>query len=291
MKIVNKEERKDRGKKGIKGLILGESGVGKTSLLYTLEENETLFIDLEAGDLSVKDWNGTSIKCNSWAECRDIAVLMGGLDLVSPIGLNGNYTERHYNSVKEKFGKEFKPECFKTLFIDSITFASKFCLEWAMNVPYIREKNNVMAAYGLLAKEFFYWVQYFQRMIEKNVWFLSLLGREEDENEGTFYVPQVEGKKLATEVPGILDEVFTMLLLMQKVDLSRPKEEEEKRVFVCKRGNPRKCLAKDRSGALSVYEKANLGLITEKINAFNTSEGKGEPNKNSKTKQEGDKKK
>ena len=38
--------------RGIKGCIFGRSGVGKTSLLWTLPAPTTLFVDLEAGDLS-----------------------------------------------------------------------------------------------------------------------------------------------------------------------------------------------------------------------------------------------
>ncbi|MBA5724588.1 AAA family ATPase, partial [Candidatus Liberibacter sp.] len=47
--------------KGIKGCIFGKSGIGKTSLLWTLPEESTLFIDLEAGDLPVKEWKGASL--------------------------------------------------------------------------------------------------------------------------------------------------------------------------------------------------------------------------------------
>ena len=39
-------------RRGIKGCIFGKSGIGKTSLLWTLEASTTLFLDLEAGDPS-----------------------------------------------------------------------------------------------------------------------------------------------------------------------------------------------------------------------------------------------
>ena len=41
-------------RKGIKGVIFGRSGIGKTSLLWTLDAPTTLFLDLEAGDLAVE---------------------------------------------------------------------------------------------------------------------------------------------------------------------------------------------------------------------------------------------
>jgi hypothetical protein len=37
--------------RGIKGCIFGKSGIGKTSILWTLPEGNTLFFDMEAGDL------------------------------------------------------------------------------------------------------------------------------------------------------------------------------------------------------------------------------------------------
>ena len=48
--------------RGIKGCIFGNSGIGKTSLLWTLDPDRTLFMDLEAGDLAIEGWAGDSIR-------------------------------------------------------------------------------------------------------------------------------------------------------------------------------------------------------------------------------------
>ena len=58
--------------RGVKGTIFGKSGIGKTSLLWTLNRT-TLFIDLEAGDLAIEGWSGDSVAA-AWAERRDFAV-------------------------------------------------------------------------------------------------------------------------------------------------------------------------------------------------------------------------
>ena len=63
--------------RGIKGCIFGKSGIGKTSLLWTLDPARTLFMDLEAGDLAIEGWPGDSIRPRTWAECRDFAVFIG----------------------------------------------------------------------------------------------------------------------------------------------------------------------------------------------------------------------
>jgi hypothetical protein len=55
MKIITADERL-REKSGVKMLIVGPAKIGKTSQLRTLDARRTLFIDLEAGDLAVRDW-------------------------------------------------------------------------------------------------------------------------------------------------------------------------------------------------------------------------------------------
>ena len=57
LNIISADERAEEHR-GIKGCILGKAGIGKTSLLWTLEAKSTLFIDLEAGDLAVDGSEG-----------------------------------------------------------------------------------------------------------------------------------------------------------------------------------------------------------------------------------------
>lgn len=45
---------------GVKIVIFGLYGIGKTSLLKTLDESTTLCLDFEAGFLAVQDWKGDS---------------------------------------------------------------------------------------------------------------------------------------------------------------------------------------------------------------------------------------
>ena len=56
--------------RGIKGCIFGKSGIGKTTLLWTLDAQSTLFMDLEAGDLAIEGWQGDTIRPRTWTECR-----------------------------------------------------------------------------------------------------------------------------------------------------------------------------------------------------------------------------
>ena len=82
MKTLTAAERASEVR-GAKIAILGRPGVGKTSLLRTLAPQtlaETLFLDAEAGDLSVADLKVASIRPSTWPDFRDIACALGGPD-------------------------------------------------------------------------------------------------------------------------------------------------------------------------------------------------------------------
>src|SRR5260363_93268 len=48
--------------RGVKGVLIGKSGIGKTLQLWTLPAESTLFFDLEAGDLAVEGWLGDTLR-------------------------------------------------------------------------------------------------------------------------------------------------------------------------------------------------------------------------------------
>ena len=62
-KIITADERMST-QDGIKGVIFGPAKIGKTSLLWTLDPKSTLFVDLEAGGLSVQGWQGWQLLRN-----------------------------------------------------------------------------------------------------------------------------------------------------------------------------------------------------------------------------------
>ena len=79
------------------------SGIGKTSLLWTLEPERTLFFDLEAGDLAIEGWSGDSIRPKTWQECRDFAVFIGGPN--PALREDQPYSQAHFDAVCAKFVK------------------------------------------------------------------------------------------------------------------------------------------------------------------------------------------
>ena len=73
MNIIGADQRASESR-GVKALIVGPTGVGKTSLLRTLDPARTLFVDIEAGDLSVQDVPVDTVRLNDWpaARCRGL---------------------------------------------------------------------------------------------------------------------------------------------------------------------------------------------------------------------------
>ncbi len=130
--IISADERLAE-KRGIKGCIFGKSGIGKTSLLWTLDPKTTLFFDLEAGDLAVEDWAGDTIRPKTWQECRDFAVFIGGAN--PALRDDQPYSQAHFDAVCEKFGDSSGLDKYQTIFIDSITVAGRLCFGWCKGQP------------------------------------------------------------------------------------------------------------------------------------------------------------
>ena len=61
LRIITADERLAEANLKTTAVILGPSGVGKTTLLKTLPDATTLCLDLEAGLKSVQDWRGDSL--------------------------------------------------------------------------------------------------------------------------------------------------------------------------------------------------------------------------------------
>lgn len=250
---------------GIKGVIFGPHGIGKTSLLNDLPEDTTLALDMEAGMLAVKDWKGDKHKIRTWQEARIFASLVGGPNPSSPPG--EPYSKAYYDQCVAHAAKawsEIKIEKYETFFLDSITEASRLALSWAKGQAECttqQGKLDMRKAYGLMGQEMIAWFKQFQHAPDKNVWFVGGLDRKELDGGKVLWEPQIEGSKATAELPGIFDEVLTLA----KIDINRDGKVVPQCAFVCHLLNNWGYPAKDRSRTLKLIEEPNLAKLMDKM--------------------------
>ena len=183
--------------RGIKGVIFGPSGIGKTSLLWTLLNSTTLFFDLEAGDLAIEGLAIDAIRPRTWPECRDFAVFIGGPN--PALRADQTYSQAHFEAVCQKYGDPAVLAKYDTVFIDSITVAGRLCFGWCKGQPEAFSektgKPDVRGAYGLHGREMIAWLTHLQHTRGKNVWFVGILDEKHDDFNRKVFSPRSTARR------------------------------------------------------------------------------------------------
>ena len=257
--IITAEQRQQEHK-GVKAVLLGASGVGKTSQLWTLPADKTLFVDLEAGDLAIEGWQGDAVRPPTWPDFRLLVAFIGGPN--PALADNQPYSQAHYEQACKVFGARDVLDKYAIFFVDSITALSRLCFQWCSKQPEAFSdrtgKPDTRGAYGLHGREMIAALNHLQHVRGKHVIYVGILEERVDDFNRRIFQPQIEGSRTGLELPGIVDEVITLASL--------PDEEGSlQRCFVCQTLNPWGFPAKDRSGRLEQTEPAHLGQLLRKI--------------------------
>jgi hypothetical protein len=110
---------------------------------------------------------------------------------------------------------------------------------------------------------------------DKDIILVGILEQKLDAYQRAYWSPQIEGSKTALELPGIVDEVISLVVDPREPEGEKSNEDSshtslhdlkpKTRVFVCITLNPWGYPAKDRSGRLQELEEPDLGKLLAKI--------------------------
>jgi phage nucleotide-binding protein len=163
---------------GIKVLVHGPAGAGKTSLCATTGE-PTVIISAEAGLLSLRGHDIPVIEVKSLADVHEA-----------------------YGFITQS--SEAKP--FRWVCLDSISEIAEVCLAHEKS-----KTKDPRAAYGALQDEMGALIRAFRDLPGKNVYFSSKQERKEDQTSGAqLYYPSLPGAKLGQGIGYFFDEVFAL---------------------------------------------------------------------------------
>ena len=271
LRIITADERLSATENKTSLAVFGPPGVGKTTLIKSLPEDEAVCFDLEAGMKSVQDWRGPSIPIRSFDDFRDLVILIGGPDPAQhPDSYYGAGYHAHVQAKYADSGLEAFLKGRSIIFVDSITDLTRQAMTYAkQQAEAFSErtgKPDVRGAYGLLGREVIQALKHLQHARGKTVIFVGVLEKVTDEFGASSWVPQMEGSKAGRELPGIVDQVLSMQLFGKDADGAWSLDEKStERRLVCKSGNPWGLPAKDRSGRLDMTEPADLAALLAKI--------------------------
>ena len=216
---------RDAHSDGVKILVYGVAGAGKTSLAASLPN--PVIASAEAGLLSL---SGVEIP---YVEIQTIE------DLIE-----------FYEWVTEGEGVSYE-----SIVLDSISEIG----ETILNAEKKKAKDP-RQAYGEMQSKVTDLIRAFRDIKGKNVYFSAKLEKSDDEMGVKYYGPSMPGNKTTQGMPYFFDEVLALRLFTTTDENG---ETVTQRALQCHPDNS--WTAKDRSGKLDAFEPADLGAVIKKI--------------------------
>jgi len=234
MKISNTNE---QTYKGIKILVYGEQGKGKTFLASTLTNEKPVILSFESGLMCLQDFNIPVIDCTTDDN---------GNTLDEPARINKLVDSIEWLKTDEAKSK------FTCVFVDSLTEVAD-TLEKYLSKKHENNSNNFIV-WKELADKMENIVRSFRDMNYYVQVFTALEDVDKDSDGRLFRKANFPGKKTGFVVQACFDEVLRLTV-----------DQDGKRFLQCqpKAG----IIVKDRSNRLKEIEPANLQEIVDKIRA------------------------
>lgn len=167
---------------GVKVLVYGQAGAGKTTLIKTAPA--PLILSAEAGLLSLA---GTDIP---YVEIHSIAEL----------GEVGQWITQSKEAAQ-----------FKTICLDSISEIAEVCLSEAK-----QSLKDGRAAYGEMADQMSKVIRAYRDIPGRNIYFTAKMDKSESDTGARLFAPSMPGKTLTQQLPYFFDEVLALRLVTDK---------------------------------------------------------------------------
>ena len=211
---------------GVKILVYGQAGAGKTTMIKTLPN--PIILSAEAGLLPLAELDIPFIQISTPQDMYEAYSFLRG-----------------------------RPEGIESVAIDSL---SEIAEVWLSNITKTGNNGQPLKdkrqAYGEMANQMIDLVRAF-RDLPLNVYMTATQERAQDEDTGyMLYTPSLPGKQLPGKLPYLFDEVFCLLT---------HKNEDGSVQRALLTSGDMKYTAKDRSGKLSAYEPPDLSAVINKI--------------------------
>jgi len=161
---------------GVKILVYGHSGAGKTSLIPTLPN--PVVLSAEGGLLSIADHDVP------YLEIRDMQTLMDAYNFITQDGQANN---------------------FDSIALDSISEIAEVVLSAEK-----KKTKDPRQAYGELMTQMQDLIRAFRDIKGKHVYFTAKCEKQQDEQGRLLYSPSMPGAKLGQQLPYFFDEVFAL---------------------------------------------------------------------------------
>jgi phage nucleotide-binding protein len=206
-------------------LVYGNPGVGKTTLARTCP-GPVLILSAESGLLSLAGQEIDVIEVTSWAMLNDVAVWLRSEEA------------RHY----------------KTIFIDSLTELSQRLVE-SLKEKYPDRKDS-FPLWGEYSDTMRRFIKFARDLRPYNVIFTALSSTDKDEVGRRYTSVNIQGSKVAADLPAFFDEVFALRIFTKD-------DGTETRALVTREHDG--WTGKDRSGRLELFEPPDISKLSLKV--------------------------
>ena len=173
---INLKTTKGLTANGVKVLVYGQAGAGKTSLIKTLPN--PIVLSAEGGLLSIQDADLPYIEITSMTELQEA-----------------------YKWLTEAA----EAKAYKSVALDSISEIAEVCLNHEKKV-----NKDPRAAYGAMQEQMADIIRAFRDLPGRHVYMSAKLEKTQDEMGRVLYSPSMPGNKTGQALPYFFDEVLAL---------------------------------------------------------------------------------